>query len=632
MKYKWIYLMALLIFGIPFISLAKTCDVDKVFINSISVSNKSENVIEIENAQANKKQVDINLNMKEKNDFIEYKIEVKNESDEDFYFDKNLIIDHSKYIDYKLSSDDNSYIVKGNSSEKMTIKVYLKEDVAQADYSDGVYSEDNIFVINISNERIKNPLTGMNYYIMLLSIIMITVLFTFILWKKNKKKSVTFILLVLGTLVLSPICINALCRAEFKINSKVIISTKSLSSFSIDCAGDKKFYFYEGMTFGDWIKSDLYSGNIGGDYDSIEQCVQIWGNNRGCAFIRNEKPYSILNKSHYYTVSEEECEEYDTCEEVNNQYYLLEYTYDNFYTLEECEDWYGEGECQLRDSMYHHLEKEVYKTQAKCESKKEEGNEFYTYSSCTLLPVAYHYIENYYLDFDTLEECEDGYQQEMSYYHEDPDSYDEPNQCIERTVTYYSPTLRESRLSGRFFAFNNGLDYMSLMDGFYKQFELDDKITSTAYNCRAVAECVSPDSNILSGSKTIKAKDIKVNDLVSYYDFKTNKVEIGKVGRVYIHKDATSFIRLTFEDNSYIEMTDYHPIYTSTGWKSYTNRNGYPKPKVGDLVKSNNGYKKLVEIKPYVGKEDFYDFEIISKDGKRVNNYFANGALVQGSY
>ena len=193
--------MALLILGIPFISLAKTCDVDKVFINSISVSNKSENVIEIKNVQANKKQVDINLNMKEKNDFIEYKIEVKNESDEDFYFDKDLIIGHSKYIDYKLSSDDNSYIVKGNSSKKMTIKVYLKEDVAQADYTDGIYSEDNIFVINISNERIKNPLTGRNYYIMLLSIIMITVLFTFILWKKDKQKSVTFILLVIFNLV-----------------------------------------------------------------------------------------------------------------------------------------------------------------------------------------------------------------------------------------------------------------------------------------------------------------------------------------------------------------------------------------------------------------------------------------------
>ena len=60
MKYKWIYLMALLILGIPFISLAKTCDVDKVFINSISVSNKSENVIEIKNVHAIKKHFDIN--------------------------------------------------------------------------------------------------------------------------------------------------------------------------------------------------------------------------------------------------------------------------------------------------------------------------------------------------------------------------------------------------------------------------------------------------------------------------------------------------------------------------------------------------------------------------------------------
>ena len=620
--------MALLILGIPFISLAKTCDVDKVFINSISVSNKSENVIEIENPQANKKQVDINLNMKEKNDFIEYKIEVKNESDEDFYFDKNLIIGHSKYIDYKLSSDDNSYIVKGNSSKKMTIKVYLKEDVAQADYTDGIYSEDNIFVINISNERIKNPLTGRNYYIMLLCIIMITVLFTFILWKNDKKKSVTFILLVLGTLVLSPICINALCKAEFKINSKVIISTKSLSSFNISCAGDEKFYFYEGMTFGDWIKSDLYQGNIGGDYDSIEQCIQIWGNNRGCTAIRYEDKYSILTDTYdFYTISQEECEEADTCEQINNQYYLLEYAYDEFNTLEECEDWYGEGECQSKNFKYYHFEKGIYLTQSECENEMS----YYDSASCTLLPVAYHYIKNYYWNYDTSEECEEEYQKLMNEYLEDPDNLEEPNQCITRRIEHRnSPTPRNSNLNGKFDFGSDGFHFVSGNEITY--FRLNDILANTTYACSRIGECVSPESNILSGSNTIKAKDIKVNDLVSYYDFKTNKVEIGKVGRVYIHEDATSFIKLTFEDNSYIEMTDYHPIYTSTGWKSYTNRNGYPKPKIGDLVKSNNGYKKLVGIKPYVGKEDFYDFEIISKDGKKVDNYFANGALVQGSY
>ena len=666
MKYKWIYLMALLILGIPFISLAKTCDVDKVFINSISVSNKSENVIEIENAQANKKQVDINLNMKEKNDFIEYKIEVKNESDEDFYFDKNLIIGHSKYIDYKLSSDDNSYIVKGNSSKKMTIKVYLKEDVAQADYTDGIYSEDNIFVINISNERIKNPLTGRNYYIMLLSIIMITVLFTFILWKKDKQKSVTFILLVLGTLVLSPICINALCKAEFKINSKVTISTKSLSSFNISCAGDEKFYFYEGMTFGDWVKSNLYPGNIGGDYESLEDCLKTWGDNKGCKLEDTNHVYSYIDTTDYYYETQEECSLYwdNGCELVSNVYGQTEartkYEGGDFATLEECEKEFGAGACMKTTSrsiifdsleeceqeygvgsctqylwtsyvamfeVYVQHQMSYYSTLEECTNHEYLYN-YYPDSYCLFKEHAYRHTENIYENFDTLEECQD---------------YSDEKECVERTVNTYSPTYRDSLDNG---SSQNGYFHSPFESVYFyriaaadnrvysRDFPINQKISSRSYSCigQNIAECVSPESNILSGSKTIKAKDIKVNDLVSYYDFKTNKVEIGKVGRVYIHEDATSFIKLTFEDNSYIEMTDYHPIYTSTGWKSYTNRNGYPKPKVGDLVKSNNGYKKLVEIKPYVGKEDFYDFEIISKDGKRVNNYFANGALVQGSY
>lgn len=162
----------------------------------------------------------------------------------------------------------------------------------------------------------------------------------------------------------------------------------------------------------------------------------------------------------------------------------------------------------------------------------------------------------------------------------------------------------------------------------------NSKIEERAYTTKNVAECVYPNSAILVNTygATKLAKDIKENNEIAYYDFNANTVKIGKVSKVYIHKNATNFVKYTFEDESYLEATDYHPIYTKEGWKSLTNRNSYETPQIGDEVKTEEGWKKVTKIETYTGKEDCYDFEITSKDGIKVNNYFANGTLVQGSY
>lgn len=167
-------------------------------------------------------------------------------------------------------------------------------------------------------------------------------------------------------------------------------------------------------------------------------------------------------------------------------------------------------------------------------------------------------------------------------------------------------------------------------------FELDKEIIidKAHYPCDYGAECVSPESKILTNtnSEYKLAKNLKENDDVVYYDFDTNTMKVGTISKVFIHKDVTNFIRYTLEDGSYIEATDYHPIYTKDGFKSYTNINGYEKPVIGDEVKTNNGYKKITKIELYNGKEDFYDFMVVSKDGKVVDNYYANGILVHSAY
>ena len=147
------------------------------------------------------------------------------------------------------------------------------------------------------------------------------------------------------------------------------------------------------------------------------------------------------------------------------------------------------------------------------------------------------------------------------------------------------------------------------------------------------AECVRGNTEILidKENNTKYAKDIKNGEKIMYFDFEKNRLEEGIVSQVYIHKNAINFVKYTFEDGSYIEATDYHPIYTKEGWKSLTRRSGYEVPKIGDEVKTQTGWKKLIGIEEYKGLEDCYDFEIESNEGKKVNNYFANNSLVQSS-
>lgn len=170
--------------------------------------------------------------------------------------------------------------------------------------------------------------------------------------------------------------------------------------------------------------------------------------------------------------------------------------------------------------------------------------------------------------------------------------------------------------------------------GCEKYIDFSTKIVNKKdYYCVEGLACVSPLSKIMisEDNKTKLAKDMKDNDSIVYYDFTTKKMEVGKVKKVYIHKDATSFVKYTLEDGTYLEATDYHPIYTEDGWKSYTRKNGYPKPVVGDKVKINSGWKKITKIETYNGKDDFYDFAVLTKDGERADNYYANGILVQSS-
>ena len=632
MKKNWILLVLLLAF-LPLVVKAE----EDIVIESISLNSKSGTVTEINEATVSGKNITLDLNMSEVGDYAEYTIMIKNSSNQDQEINTKNININSDYIEYSLKTKEDSNIIKANSSIEATLKVLYKTEVPEESFESGQFSDNNIMKLSLcgdcdkedTSDTIENPDTGDKTLTGIYTLIALFLISGMMYYMIRKKKFNKITLFIVGVILTTPIIIHALCNLEINVDAKVTISKKNLSAFKFSCTGDDEYHFSEGMTFGEWIKSDFYPGNIGGEYSSVEKCKEIWGENKGCAEETYENVYSYLTASQEeYTDSREECEEYNNCEEVNNQYYLLTYTYHLYDTLEACEETYGNGDCGSINNKYGYIYKTIFPTEEECNEELSYNTD--NYPSCTLLPKAYKYTSYHYSDFYTLEECEKYHQETIELYAGE-DTWVDSGNCIMREIKHKnSPQYKQGTMKGHFDFWEEGAMYVN--DEFL-YFEYDKVLSNQTYECVRGGECVSPESDILSSNgKTIKAKNIKENDDIAYYNFDTNQIEFGKVHKIYIHKDANSFVKYIFEDNTTLDVTDYHPIYTKDGWKSYTNRNGYATPIIGDLVKTNDGYKKLTKIEPSHGKEDYYDFQVMTADGNIVNNYFANGVLVEGSY
>ena len=88
---KMLQFIIVCILFIPLLVNAETCNNDKVTISTITVDDKSNNVEEINNATTSNNNININLNMSNVGDNIKYKFIVNNDSNDDYYLNKNSI-------------------------------------------------------------------------------------------------------------------------------------------------------------------------------------------------------------------------------------------------------------------------------------------------------------------------------------------------------------------------------------------------------------------------------------------------------------------------------------------------------------------------------------------------------------
>lgn len=274
---KIIFTFLLLILFIPYYVNAETCNIDKISISSITIENKTENVIEIKEATVVDKKIDLNISVSELGDNIKYRIVIKNDSNEDYELDNKSFNLNSKYIDYKLESEDNSNIVKANSSKVVYLKVEYSNEVPNNSFNSGIYNDNKSMTIDFINkkninalDKLKNPNTR-NYAIYLITIILIL---NVILFKIMKKKHLNkFIIIIVGITIMIPISVYALCKYEIKVDSNVVIKQKKFT-------GNIYRWHTAPLKVGDTLKTYLVNKYVVTNginrhlnmYDSLEAC------------------------------------------------------------------------------------------------------------------------------------------------------------------------------------------------------------------------------------------------------------------------------------------------------------------------------------------------------------------------
>ena len=171
MKKKILPILLFMIF-IPFYVNAETCDMDKITISSITINDKSGNAEELEEVTASGKNINLNLYMPTVNDTIEYKIVVKNDSNSIYTLDKNSFNINSEYIDYTFKTEDDSNIIKSNSSKIVYLKIKYENIIPDNAFKTGVYNYNKTMKLQLSpGNTIINPKTISQFYILVLALI-----------------------------------------------------------------------------------------------------------------------------------------------------------------------------------------------------------------------------------------------------------------------------------------------------------------------------------------------------------------------------------------------------------------------------------------------------------------------------
>ena len=104
------------------------------------------------------KDLSINFNIKfnKVEDFIKYKVTIKNDTNKDYELGTSNNESKEDYIKYRYKFDDDDQIIKANGEKILFITITYDKEVSLSKYKDGKYIDEKKIAISLSNEE-KNP-------------------------------------------------------------------------------------------------------------------------------------------------------------------------------------------------------------------------------------------------------------------------------------------------------------------------------------------------------------------------------------------------------------------------------------------------------------------------------------------
>ena len=160
MKYLKYFLFLLLI--IPFMVLAEECDVSNITITSMKPNKIEGNTEVISDPTFEDRTINLDLKMYDVGDSISYDMTIKNDSEEDYMIDEDTFKTDSDYIEYSLKTNDDSNVVKAQSTKEVSLVVTYKKEVEDDKLNNNnKFDASNNLKLSLNTSE-KLPLFGFN--------------------------------------------------------------------------------------------------------------------------------------------------------------------------------------------------------------------------------------------------------------------------------------------------------------------------------------------------------------------------------------------------------------------------------------------------------------------------------------
>ncbi len=207
----------LFLFFMPFV--VKAADIE---IKDIELIEKSEGVTEIEKPTFKGLNVSFNLSFTLPNDSAQYKVTIKNNSNEEYLLEEKETFSEGEYIKYSISYNDAKTIKAGEEKEALMVVTYDKEIPVEAFNDDGTYTEKNTYILDISSGE-ENPYTRSSMSYIVVGLLVVSLIIAIVAYQKKKALLVFIISLSILSL---PFVVYGLRKFQFNINTNIHIEDR----------------------------------------------------------------------------------------------------------------------------------------------------------------------------------------------------------------------------------------------------------------------------------------------------------------------------------------------------------------------------------------------------------------------